>query len=207
MKKTFFLITAVLSMATAIASAKGPIDFGIKAGINTGNFKLDKENIPNNVHIINDARTGFHAGAFMRLNLLGIQVQPEMLYNWNKYDMTILGASGESINEKRSQVSVQTLEVPVLGGLEILFLRLNAGPVFNIMNKTSVSGKAVADAEVIKPSVSFAAGVGLDLMSICFDVRYNGQFRRADNTITIDQNTYDLRSNFQGWTFSIGYKF
>ena len=192
-------------LATTGAYAIGPVDFGIKAGVNTANFDLNKSNIGDNFKVLNDSRTGYHAGVFMRLNFLSFHIQPEFLYNWNSYKME-MWARGSNVDEI-SKVKVQTLEVPVLAGLDILFLRLNAGPVFNLMNKTSVSGHVVDDVEVTKPSVGFAAGLGIDLMKFSIDVRYNGQFSRSKNRITIEQDSYDFKSNFQGWTFSLGYRF
>lgn len=212
MRKYIFVVAATFA-ATFGASAIGPLDFGIKAGINTGNFRAKSD------VVINDARTGYHAGVFTRLSLLGLHIQPELVYNWNKYDMNVWnkytawkpgGMSEEenrNLNLFKSKITVQTLEVPVLVGIEILFLRLNAGPVFNIMNKTTTSGGIVTDADVLKPSVSFAAGAGIDLMKFSFDVRFNGQIKRSQNNLTIGTERRNFKSNFQGWTFSLGYKF
>ena len=197
---------AAMAMFSAGAFAMGPVDFGIKAGINTGNFDLNNKKFGESFYLINDSRTGYHAGVFMRLNFLGLHVQPEFLYNWNRYDMTALDRSAGN-GETKTKVKVQTLEVPVLAGLDILFLRLNAGPVFNLMNKSSVSKGSVGDVDILKPTVSFAAGIGIDLMKVCVDVRYNGQFKKTSNSVTIGNDTKDFKSNFQGWTFSVGYKF
>ncbi len=197
MKKVILIMTATLFTALG-AYAISPVDFGVKAGINTGNFKLNKQT---NYDLVNKARVGYHAGVFARVSLLGIHVQPELLYNWNGYDI-----KGE---EGNSEVKVQTLEVPVLAGMQILFLRLNAGPVFNIMNKTSASQGVVDDVETTKPSVSFAAGLGIDLMKFSIDVRYCGQFKKSNSTITINNSAtpIDVKNNFRGWQFSLGYKF
>lgn len=210
--KKYFLTFAAILFSTFAASAMGPVDFGVKAGINTGNFRLKNSALTDNLHIINEARTGYHAGVFMRLSALGLHVQPELVYNWNKYNTNVwrsetAGSDEIVMRRYESKISVQTLEVPVLVGIEILFLRLNAGPVFNIMNKTSSSGGIVRDADVMKPSVSFAAGAGIDLMKFSLDVRFNGQFKRAQNNLTIDDSRYNFKSNFRGWTFSLGYKF
>lgn len=204
MKKALLIMMAGV-LATTGAFAIGPVDFGIKAGVNTGNFQLDKSSLGNSYKAVNDSRTGYHAGAFMRLNFLGFHIQPEFLYNWNSYNMEVW----ETVTGKdeKSKIKVQTLEVPVLAGLDILFLRIAAGPVFNVMNKTSVSKGIIEDAEVNKPSVGFAAGIGLDLMKFSLDVRFNGQFKKAKNQVTIDSEPHNLKSNFQGWTFSLGYRF
>lgn len=203
--KRGILLAAVMLLVATRAFAVGPVDFGIKAGVNTGNFDLDKSSLGNSYKAINDSRTGYHAGVFMRVNFLSFHIQPEFLYNWNSYNMEVW-TTGTG-DENKTKVKVQTLEVPVLAGLDILFLRLNAGPVFNVMNKTSTSKGVVSDVDIMKPSVGFAAGLGIDLMSFSVDVRYNGQFKKSKGTVTISQDTYDIKSNFQGWQFSLGYKF
>lgn len=195
--KKGILIMMTLLLAVGGAQAMGPIDFGVKAGVNTGNFDLNKKT---DMELANDARVGYHAGVFARIDLLGLHVQPELLYNWNGYDIKP-GDGG------KSKVKVQTLEVPVLAGIQLLFLRLNAGPVFNVMSKATTSKGVVDDMQMAKPTVSFAAGLGIDLMQFSIDMRYCGQFRKTDSTITIANEPIDVKNNFRGWQFSLGYKF
>lgn len=203
-KRLLILATAMLTSVGAFAM--GPVEFGIKAGINTGNFNLSKKNFSESILLINDARTGFNAGAFMRLNFLGLHVQPEFIYNWNRYNMEVIH-KGENSSESTTKVRHQTLEVPVLVGLDILFLRVGAGPVFNIMNRTSTMSGAQADVDLLKPSVSYTIGAGLDIMKISLDIRYNGQFKKSTQNITIGGDHQSMKGNFSGWTFSLGYTF
>ena len=191
--------------ATGTAAAFSPLDFGIKGGINTGSFDLKRSNIPENMRIVNDARTGYHAGAYMRLNLLLIHVQPELLYNWNSYDMAVWQGNGV-LTEDRTRVRVGTLELPVVAGIEFLFLRLGVGPVFNLSNAVSLGRGTVSKIEMDRPAVSFTAGVGLNLMRLSIDVRYNTHFRKTDNQVVIGSQTFNVGNNFQGWTFSLGYQ-
>ncbi len=195
MKKVILIMAAL--MMTVGAQAMGPIDFGVKAGINTENFKLNKHT---DYDLVNKARVGYHAGAFARLSLLGLHVQPELVYNWNSYDI--------KNGRQKSKVKVRTVEVPILAGIELLFIRLNAGPVFNLMSKIKTSnGTFVERVDMTKPTVSFAAGLGIDLMQLSIDVRYCGQFKKSDSIITIDNEPVGFKNNFRGWQFSLGYKF
>lgn len=207
MKKKL-LIIAVLALVSYSSFAIGPkIDFGVKAGINTTNFDLNTRRFGNDFWLINESRLGFHAGVLMRVNLAGFFVQPEFNYNWNSYDMNILPqAAGNT--QSVARVRVQTLEVPVLVGMSLLFLRGYAGPVFNVMTDTS-SGSA-ADVTIQKPSMSYAIGLALEVWDISVDVRYNGQFVKAKQNINIntsDQGPLNFKNNFRGWTLSLGYTF
>lgn len=205
MKRKLLLITAAAMLTSLSASAIGPLEFGVKAGVNTGNFDLSKKTFGESFWLINEARTGFNAGVFMRLNFVGVHVQPEFMYNWNRYDMAVLERGGGE--ENTTKVRHQTLEVPVFVGFDVLFLRLGAGPVFNIMNRTSTMSGALADVDILKPSVSYTIGGGVDIMKISLDIRYNGQFKKSTQHITIDKQDHTFKNNFSGWTFSLGYTF
>ncbi len=187
------------------AMAAGPLEMGVKAGLNSANFDFNKSQLGDSYRAFSKAHTGYHAGVWMRVGLAGIMVQPEFLYNWNRYDMKLWEVGDGA--ETSSKIRVQTFEVPVMAGWRLLFLRLNAGPVFNIMNKTSHSGGRVERAEVTKPSVSYAAGLGLDIMKVSFDLRYNGNFERAKQAVTVAGQEYKLGTNFRGWTFGLGWRF
>lgn len=206
MKKKLFVAT-LMSLIAYSSFAIGPkIDFGVKGGINTTNFDLNKIRFDNAYWLINESRTGFHAGVFMRVNLIGFHIQPEFNYNWNSYKMNILPQTAG--DKSVTRVHVQTLEVPVLLGMRLLFLRLNAGPVFNVMTDTSTGSGSKADVRIQKPSVSYAAGLGVDMWDLSLDIRYNGQFVRATQNLVIgDQGPFNFRNNFRGWTLSLGYTF
>jgi hypothetical protein len=203
MKKV--LIVSVLSLFAGGVFAAGPLEFGVKAGLNSTNFDFKRNELGNSMYAFNKARTGYHAGVWMRLGFAGMFVQPEFLYNWNQYDMKVVG-QGQGQGLSTSKIKVQTLEVPALVGWRVLILRLNAGPVFNLMNKTTHSGGVVQQADMLKPSISYTAGVGLDVWKISFDMRYNGLFERAKQTVEVDGASYPLRTNFRGWTFSLGWR-
>ncbi len=200
MKKV--LIVCALALFTGGAFAAGPVEFGVKAGLNSANFDFNRHHLSDSYYAFSKARTGYHAGAWMRLGFAGMFVQPEFLYNWNRYDMNVLDGGRQST----SKIRIQTLEVPVLAGWRLLVLRLNAGPVFNLMNKTSHSGGLVDQADMLKPSVSYTAGLGFDIMKLSLDLRYNGTFERAKQTVEVNGSSYPLRTNFRGWTFSLGWR-
>lgn len=197
------LIICAMALFSGGVFAAGPMEFGLKAGVNSANFDFNRHYLGESYYAFSKARTGYHAGAWMRVGLAGMFVQPEFLYNWNRYDMNVL----KETQQATSKIRVQTLEVPVLAGWKLLFLRLNAGPVFNLMNKTSHSGGKVQNADMLKPSVSYTAGFGLDIARVSLDLRYNGtMFGRAKQTVEVDGKSYPLRTNFRGWTFSLGWR-
>ncbi len=199
MKKLFFILCAAV-----VAGSASAVDFGVRVGVNSSNFEMKNASLGNNYIAFNKAKTGYHAGLWSRIDLGSIFVQPEILYNWNSYDMDVWN---DPTSRYSGKIKVQTLEVPALVGVSLLFLRLNAGPVFNVMNKTSRSGDLIESADVLKPSVSYAAGFGFDIMKLSLDVRYNGDFERTKQTVEIGGESYASKTNFRGWTVGLGYRF
>ena len=80
MKKLIVLLTISLLALPAFSQ----LDWGIKAGLSTTSISMDDAvNIGStyDVQAIKDASYGFHAGAFVRVSLLGIYIQPELLFS------------------------------------------------------------------------------------------------------------------------------
>lgn len=204
MKKIFILAVCMIS-ATAANAAGGLLEYGVKAGVNSSNFDLTKNNLEETYLSFNKARTGYHAGAWMRVNLGAIFVQPEVIYNWNAYDAGIWGTTFD--NGNNSKIKVQTVDVPALLGFKLLVLRLNAGPVFTVMNKTKTKGGVVTSADVLKPTVSYTAGFGLDIAKVALDVRYNGMFAKTKQSLQIGDRSFASKINSRGWSVSLGYAF
>jgi hypothetical protein len=204
-----FLIAALLTVMSSPASAGlipglKIVEFGLKAGVTSSNLHIFNSG-QSGSQLLSDPRTGFHFGVMARVNLPGVHIQPEVLYSMNKYKLTV--PDGATLGT--STVKYNSIDVPVLAGLRLLFLRIQAGPVFTVANFSSVSGNAGApQVTVNKPSVSYAVGVGLDIFGVNLDVRYNGKFSRGDQSIKIgDNQSFDYKTGFQGWMFSIGYMF
>ena len=126
----------------------------------------------------------------------------------HRYDLESHADGG---NISQAEVKLNTVDVPIMLGLRLLMLRFQAGPVFNLMTETKVKNNRGESyfVDIDRPSVSFAAGVGVDIWKFNIDARYNGNFSkvRQDNQIGQDGDNYNYRSKFNNWTFSLGYMF
>ena len=198
------LLLSVLTIFCTTAKAGDLIEFGAKGGLNVTNVKLSRSAFEN-MSFMTDANLGYHFGLVARLNLVGVHVQPEINYNWNRYKLTSVDNTA-AVNS--TNVKYSTVEVPVLVGLKLLFLRVQAGPVFNLMNRTSTSPNSVIRSlSMLRPSMGYAVGLGIDFMKITFDVRYYGQFKKAYQTVQTPDFTSNVKSNLKYWSFSLGYLF
>ena len=213
MKKKVICVVALALMSASSTFALSPIKMGLKAGITAQTAKLNHSQLKD-YSLSTNSRVGGQIGAFARLNLLLFHIQPELIYSMNRYELT---ATPSSIiaRESSSVVKQNSLDVPVLFGMKFLIFRVNAGPVFNIMNEGSVriEDDIKHSVDYLKSSVSYALGVGIDLDKVSIDLRYNGQFKKSTQSIAIGElsgisgNSGDFKSSYGNWAFTLGYAF
>ena len=162
----------VFCCAAGSLSGKGPIVFGVRAGLETQGPIL--------------------------------YIQPELMYTSHRFTMNLEG-------DASAKVSMKNLELPVMVGMKIAFLRVMAGPVFNLMNDTKNKLKKTSmavTADITRPLVSYQLGAGIELGHIGFDVRYGGQFKRADMTVVKGENPASSgKLGMNQWQFTLSYLF
>ena len=168
-KVVFFVVFAVFAVSSY---AQDFFDAGIKAGVNTSKISTHIENY--NPQTINN----YQFGAFARISLGRIYLQPEAYYN-SKGGEVIDKVNLSTVNS----FDLKTVDVPVLLGLKIinkdmLNLRIMTGPVFSFATDKSVEGQFTKDN--LKNSVfGWQYGAGVDFLFLSFDARmesYNKNF-------------------------------
>ena len=107
MKKLFVIVLVVLVSIPVFSQIK----FGIKAGVSSTSLSMETLKTVNSgttsytVEALKDAKYGFHGGAFMRLTLFGIYLQPELLFSTrtNEYTVKNVQTSASSIVKQKLQ--------------------------------------------------------------------------------------------------------
>jgi hypothetical protein len=194
--KTFFLsaFLIVATMFTASAQLLPSFQFGIKGGANFSDIK--------DISLKSSSRTGYLVGAWARLGGAGVHFQPELY-------VTSKGAEIDEANQ-RGKVTFTTLDVPLLLGTRIgvgpIAARVQAGPVFSfVMNQDDSFvdnvGQAIQFDEYKNQTVAITGGVGVDIMKLRADLRYehgvSDVFNRSGDS---DNGRMSL------WTLSVGYR-
>ena len=173
--KKFILVLAALTFS--IAAYSQGFEIGIKGGMNITAADVMKE-ASKDVQITN--KNTYNGGVYGRLKikLIGIFVQPELVYNTRGYNFDIT-ANGKTYNIKQQ---AYYLDVPVLVGLKMFkFLRVYAGPNFQYLLKNEITGvdDVVALAidfkktDMKKANTGLQIGFGLDLSKFRVDVKYD----------------------------------
>ncbi len=202
MKKSILILLAVILSSGAFAQ----FSWGLKAGATSNNFKLEDINIDTQqtIEAAGDASWGFHGGVFVRLSMLGIMIQPEVIFSMAENNMLV---NDMGIEEIRSQ-KFNKLDIPVLLGVKLGPVRLMAGPAASVM--LSSTSDLWDNAENLYKSATFGyqAGVGVDILKkITLDVRYEGGLNNFGDEITIGQETFTLDGRNNAILISAGIMF
>jgi len=204
MKKLSVIILVALISFPAFSQIK----FGIKAGAETTTVPTyDVTTGTSNITALEDASWGFHGGLFMRIKLLALYVQPEVVFASNSFDYTVKTAT---VSEVKTQ-QFNRLSIPLLVGAKLGPVRINAGPAAAIQIGTP---EALIDdpnfEEMYKGALwGFQAGVGIDLLKkLTIDLRYAGGLGDAlGESVAIGGQTFQLEYGQSSFLISLGWMF
>lgn len=149
---------------------------------------------------------GFVAGAWARAGFLGFFAQPELLYSQRK------GAFTSSIDGTAVINTLSYIDLPVLVGYKLTFVRFNMGPNFQfLLDANQKASELARDPNFSKgnfesSSVGFQAGVGVDLLKLSIDLRYDGNFSSIGKEITVNGTKYDYSTRPSMWQLTLGFK-
>jgi hypothetical protein len=156
---------------------------------------------------LKDAAWGFQAGAFVRLKILFLYLQPELVFATNSYDYNVTTVTGtELLSQKFNR-----LEIPVLLGINVGPLRINAGPSASIQIGSPKALIDDPDFENMYKGATFGyqAGVGVDILKhLTLDVRYGGSLSgKFGDSVTIGSQTFKIDSRQPSLILSVGLMF
>ncbi|MHA6246851.1 porin family protein [Pontibacter sp. CAU 1760] len=193
----------IMLFAFAITSLAAHAQFqaGVKAGLSTANVEIHAVRNDPWQYAKAENVTGYHAGAFARVQFGGLFIQPEAI-------LTSTGGKVEVSSDDNTMpvhiedIKFNRLDVPIMIGYSFFnMLRVQAGPVSSSLLSARQEDDDIK--EYMETSDwGLQAGLGLDLGPITADVRYeriNRHFSR-----TAQDNT--MQYNNQQFIVSLGYK-
>lgn len=177
MKKLTILIAIVLIALTG--KSQGFFDAGLKAGINSSKISANVDDYtPQTIN-------NYLFGAFARINLGRIYIQPEAYYN---------SKGGEYIDKVNlstiNSFDLKTIDVPALIGFKLIDqkafnLRILAGPVFSFVTYKSASSQLTETA--IKDNFfGWQYGAGIDFLFLTLDARMESYSNNLYDTPKFD---------------------
>lgn len=194
-------------------SAQSQIEFGLKAGLSS--YDLAKEGIfisDGNQNIewnVKNAGYGHHFGIYTRLSVLGLFIEPALLFNSNtvSYDITTYGESGVFSTVKNEKYN--HMDIPVIAGFKLGVLRFQGGVVGHLFINS------ISDVVDIKgynqrfksASYGWQAGTGIDIWKLRLDLMFEGNFNKFGDQINIGGHNYAFADTPSRLMLTLGYKF
>jgi hypothetical protein len=205
MKKLF----AILVVALISIQAFSQIDFGLKVGAaSTTVPTYDVSTGTSNIDAVKNSQWGFEAGVFLRLALAGIYIQPEVSFASTSFDYNV---SSTGVTPSEVAQTFNRLSVPILLGVKLGPVRLNAGPAASIMIGSPKDLVNDPDFEQMYKSAlwGYQAGIGIDVLKhLTFDARYAGSFgENSGDAVDIGGQTFQLNYGKSSFILSVGFKF
>lgn len=214
------LILAVVALMAGTVSAQR-VQFGVRAGV----FSQDMElKFSDAAHIMSDAKLGWSAAFVSRVRItaigsgafsMGLYLQPEVVYSQNGYKMQKMKEVDLSDGSKTwrpdgsvVKVSMRDVDIPVMLSFQLAIIRLQAGPVFNVMHKTPAK-RGDVDVMSIRPTVGYSFGASVDIFGgLVLDGRYNGNFKKMKNNIQMGDKVFDsVKASLSSWSVGLSWLF
>lgn len=157
--------------------------------------------------------TGWTGTVFARINIpkLPIFIQPELQYTNTTIDIPSVEdlLPGEKEPEPESH---KYIDLPIMLGAEfglgsLASIRINAGPVFAITSEKGFKDLVEEDfiAAYKEPKVSWTAGLGVKVLSLIAEIRYNGNFNGGK--INTEDLAGSVNTTRTSWNLSVGVMF
>ncbi len=215
MKKLLILLLAVLAIDVANAQF---IRFGFKGGVSSTNVKFDDiKNIETSDGLKEyaieqgDSKMGFHAGLFGRIQLLGLFIQPELLFTHSQGEVVLADVTANQVYTETQKFN--KVDIPVIVGWKFGPARLGIGPVASFMlsekdglkSKLSSLAEETTDNRFKNATFGYQIGVGLDILKkVTLDIRYEGNLSKLGNGITLGDKNYSFDQRNPQFLFSAG---
>lgn len=174
MKRILF---AILLFLTVFAGyAQGPVNIGIKFGTNRSTMITNIDDVLNQ-NISEGDVNNYLAGAFIRVNIGRLYLQPEAYFNTKGGIITPIGNDQFQIPTSTT-FNYQTIDVPALIGIKLINkslvnFRVYTGPVFSYVTAnsffTEISNFNADDLN--NRYVGWQLGTGLDVWFLTIDAR------------------------------------
>ncbi len=202
-------LVAVVAGATGIENASAQkFELGARVGVGSQNIDYVFAGVEDA-----KARLGWNAAAVARIRIVGfggdllgagLFFQPEVIYANSSIKGNIretpTGGS-DLVRDRSAKISLQTVEVPLLLSLKVSIARIQAGPVFSLMNKF---GGDWQWEQPLRSPVGYAVGASVDLGPLVIDGRYHGDFKKMEFK---GQDWQGIKSQFSSWSVGVGIMF
>ncbi len=202
MKKLLILLF-VLAMSSA--SYAQLFTLGPKVGFSSSRLSMEEADLVRS----GESTIGFHVGAFTRLSVLGLYLQPEVLFTQAGGQIEIKDEIDDTYDQVQD-LTYNKLDIPVLLGFRVgSVLRFNAGPAFSLI--LGQDARTEGTTEEVRNSyeastVGYQIGGGLDIGRLVLDVRYEGNLSKLGDSVRLGGRQFDTDYRNNQFSVSLGFR-
>lgn len=184
MKRVIALLAFVFSLQQ-IAFAESPFNLGLKIGAANSRISTNFDEVTSLSYYAKQADSYF-AGAFARLHLGRVYIQPEAIFNSKEAQLS----TDPDVLEVINHFDMKTIDVPVLIGFKLVDnkyfnLRFNGGPVFGFVSNSNFDLPEFTELEAsdfVNNYIGWQVGMGMDFWFATLDARVEGTGNLIDNS-------------------------
>jgi hypothetical protein len=190
--KKLIIITFALLLGH-MAFGQKILRFGPRVAVTSSTLKAgdlivkDAQGIQDLKLAFEQSNTNLQFGAFARLELLGVYVQPEFMVGRQSVIYQLEDPNDPSRSETREE-SYYQVNAPIMLGMKVGPIRLQGGPVyqFQFANSSDLIDIDGYNRQFERSNFDIRAGVGADLGPIILDLTYQIPLSATENVITIE---------------------
>ena len=183
--------------------------WGIKGGVGFSSLKMeDITGIDDGTDVYNlvtgDGVMGYHVGLQTRIKVAMILIQPEVNFNAGGGTLEQVVDNGPTTV---LDVKFNRIDVPLLVGVKLGPIRINAGPVGSyVLSETTDLTEIQPDYTLFTNSMTwgFQAGIGVGISKLSIDARYEGSLSQLGETLSIGGSEFALDARPSQWIISLG---
>ena len=175
------------------------LEVGVKVGLHStdlaaqGISVFDQQNGSFNL-FLQDADYGVHFGLYSRVHLLGIFIEPGLLFNSSGVTYRIDEFDEGGVISIFKNERFNSLDIPLMVGFKFLIFRIYGGPVahLHINSSSEVFDIGGYEQRFRDASYGWQAGIGLDIMKLRFQLNYEGNFTAFGDHLSFNGNNYSF---------------
>ncbi len=184
-------------------------EFGIKIGISSHDFT--SKNLINRDKLklsIENASYGFEFGLYGRIGILGLNLQPELLFSSNTVYYRYQDFSNVNTVDKITSATYNKVDIPILLVVNAAFFKFYLGPVgqYEFDYIKSLFSKEEISGVNNKLRLGYQLGAGVSFNGLTIDLRYESNFSDYINSLEIGGKHFDISNRPSRYITSLWFK-
>ena len=208
MKKILLVNFLLISFLT---TQYGQLEFGFRGGVHSVDLHKNSELSPLSDESVRlnfeESNYGYQFGIYTRLHLLGLFIEPAVMLHSTQVNYSIEDVESLSINSVEHNFT--NLDIPVMVGMKLGFIRIFTGPVAHLhLDAASEIIDIPAYSDRFETATfGFQAGMGIDIWKLRISAKYEGNLSRYGDNISVGDQTFALDKRPSRVIANVGFRF